>query len=54
MSLIAEYVQAFFKGLDTVTINLFGRYSFSLWDMFFTACVFGIVGYILWKFLGDR
>lgn len=51
MELIGEFITSFFSGLKAVTISLFGKYTFSLWDIFFVACVFGIVGFIVWNII---
>ena len=50
MQVIKEFIDAFFNGLDSVDINLFG-FAFTLWDVCVAAAVATILGIIVYKLL---
>ena len=46
---VKEFIDAFFGGMKSVSINLF-NYSFTLWDIVVAAAVVSIIGYFLYRY----
>lgn len=53
MAVLKEFIDAFFNGLKETTITLFGKYSFSLWELIVDAAVVTILGYFIYRYFND-
>lgn len=50
LEVVKEFIDAFFNGLKSTTITLFGKYSFSLFDLCISAAIVSILAYFLYKY----
>lgn len=50
LSVVKEFIDAFFSGLKSTTITLFDEYSFSLYELAIAGAVVTVLAYFLWKY----
>lgn len=53
MQALAGVITSFFSAMRNIECTIFGKYTFSLWDIIVAGLVFGIIGYFISELL-DR
>lgn len=54
MDTLKEFIIDFFVMLEETECTLFGKYTFSLWDIIFFGLVLGVIAYVVSGFFGNE
>lgn len=46
---VKDFIDSFWNGLSSTTMTFFGKYSFTLLELFITITIVSIIAYFLWR-----